>query len=106
MVHLSNFRLSQVENHILTSDIMIGSAIDAPLTIEALWYVDAENGIIRSLELHHHFLLLLLQILQELIMDLLQSAFLISCGHASNLLLSCSSFVTFLGRSRFYHSLN
>ena len=85
---------------------MVGSAIDASLTIEALWYVDAEYGVVRSLELHHHFLLLLLQILQELVMDLLQPTLLISCGHASNLLLSCSSFVTFLGRNRFYHILN
>ena len=84
---------------------MIGSAVDAPLTIEALWYVDAEYSIVRSLELHHHFLLLLLQILQELVMDLLQPTFLISCGHASHLLLCCSSF-TFLGRNRFYHILN
>ena len=85
---------------------MIGSAVDAPLSIEALRHVDAEHSIVRSLELHHHFLLLLLQILQELVMDLLQPSFLIGCWHASNLLLSCTSIVTFLGRSRFYHILN
>ena len=85
---------------------MIGGAVDAPLAIEALGHVYAQHGVVRPLELHDHFLLLLLQVLQELVMDFLQPTLLISCRHASYLLLSCGSFVSLVRLDRFYHILN